>query len=177
MRYIHVTAQDRSGNGRADSVMLEFYEQIGHLGQDLLVDRALAVDFNADGKVDLKMGDVTHNGKENTVDERLLHRFANNYLKLNWFNRGSTRSRFLKVIAEDFHDDGSPNVVRLQLHDGRCMTSERTINAWHAVFDGDNDGVLDGSLHGDINHDGLIDQVDEKLAGVLASTYLKFRWY
>lgn len=177
MRYLKVTAQDRTGNGRADSVLLEFYEQVGRPGEDRLMNKAFAVDFDADGKVDYKMGDVTQNGKENSTDQRLLYRFANHYLKLHWFNRGAASSRYLKVIAEDFHDDGAPNVVRLQLHEGRGMASERTLNAWHAAFDSNNDGEIDASVQGDVNHDGLIDKADEKLVRVLAATYLKFRWY
>lgn len=176
MRYLKVTAQDRVGNGCADSVLLQFYEQVGKSWEDQEMNKAFAVDFNADGKVDYKMGDVTNNGRENTVDQRLLETFANTYLKFHWFNRGATWSRYLKIFAEDFHRDGTPNVVRLQLHEGTGLASDRTQVSWSAVFDVDNDGTLDCSVQGDVNRDGLFDKVDQVLVKQLAGTFLKFNW-
>ena len=52
MRYLRVTSQDRSGNGRADTVLLRFYEEVP--GQpDKLMLKASSVDINADGVTDL----------------------------------------------------------------------------------------------------------------------------
>ncbi|VVN96224.1 hypothetical protein PS691_02261 [Pseudomonas fluorescens] len=176
MRYLKVTAQDRLRNGKAETVLLQFYEQPGGGAEDILVNTAFALDLTADGKVDYKMGDVTNNGRENTVDERLLETFANAYLQLNWFNRGAVWKRYLKIFAEDFYADGTPDTVRLQLHEGAGEASERTLASWHAAYDFDNDGTLEWNIHFDVNHDGIIDEVDEALVRRLADTFLKFRW-
>ncbi|MBV4461448.1 hypothetical protein KVG96_26105 [Pseudomonas sp. COR58] len=176
MRYLKVTVQDRTGNGRADSVLLQFCEQVGKPGEDQVIDKAFALDFDADGRVDYKMGDVTGNGRENNVDQRLLESFANACLKLHWFNRGATWTRFIKLFAEDFHRDGTPNVVRLQWHEGQGLASDCMRGAWSVAFDADNDGRLDGSVQGDVNRDGQVDRVDQALVLQLARAFLKFNW-
>ena len=175
MRYLHVTAQDRLRNGKADTVFLHFLEKQLD-GSAMLSNTAFALDINGDGKVDYKMGDVTNNGRENTVDEQLLERFANAYLQLNWFNTGATWQRYLKILAEDFYDDGSPDTVRLHLHAGRPAEEARTLVSWHAAYDLDNDGKLEWNIHHDINHDGVIDRVDDRLVQRMAELFLKFRW-
>ena len=86
MRYLKVTAQDRSANGKADTVLLHFFEESSG-AEDRLIHKAYALDITADGKVDFQVGDVNNDGKENTKDERLLKSFANAYLQLDWFNR------------------------------------------------------------------------------------------
>jgi hypothetical protein len=176
MRYLKVIAQDRFDNGRADFVLLEFHEQVGALVEDGLVNTAFALDYSDDGKVDFKMGDVTNNGKENAVDQRLLEAFANAYLEFNWFNPGTSRKKYLKIIAEDLHADGTPNVVRLHLRRESKNELGGTMISWSAAFDRDNDGKLDFSFHGDANGDGRIDNIDRQLVLRLAAMYLKFNW-
>jgi hypothetical protein len=176
MRYLQVTAQDRLRNGKADTVFLHFLESHEAGAAAILSNTAFALDINGDGKVDYKMGDVTNNGRENTVDERLLESFANTYLKLNWFNRGAIWQRYLKIYAEEFYADGTPDTVRLHLHEGGPAADKRTLVSWHAAYDLDNDGKLEWNIHHDINQDGVIDRVDDRLVQRLAELFLKFRW-
>ena len=176
MRYLKVIAQDRNGDGRADLVMLEFYQAPGPNMKSVVVNEAVAVDFDADGKVDYKRGDVNHNGKENSIDQRLLEIFANSYLKMNWFNDGEIRDRYMKVFAEDVHSDGTPNVVKLHLHHAEGGVEPASLMSWHSVFDGNNDGVLESVANGDANHDGVIEQIDGVIVQSLANVFLMFRW-
>ncbi|MFJ7311363.1 hypothetical protein ACIQVE_01065 [Pseudomonas sp. NPDC098747] len=175
MRYLKVIAQDRCGNGKADSVLLEFREEV-NAREDKLINSALALDINADGKVDFKFGDVTGDGMENALDQRLLQAFANTVIKLNWLNRGTTRKQYLKILAEDLQGDGTPNIVRVHLRREDSFESDGIMISWSAAFDRDNDGKLDFSFHGDANGDGRIDQIDDRLVQRLAGLYLKFNW-
>lgn len=176
MRYLKVTAQDRVGSGRADLVLLDFYQTAANACGDEVVNSAFAVDFDADGKVDYKKGDVNNNGKENSIDQRLLEIFANSYLKMNWFNTGPARGRYMKVLAEDFHADGTPNVVKLQLHEDNGQGAQPSLVSWHGVFDGNNDGSLECLVYADANHDGVIEQIDGVIIQSLANVFLMFRW-
>lgn len=176
MRYLKVTVQDRIGNGRADSVLLQFYESACTPGDDVLVSKAFALDFDADGKVDYKMGDVTHDGKENSVDQRLLKTFANACLRLNWFNPGASTKRYLKMFTEDFAGDGSPDTVRFHFHEGTGKPTDKTLAYTAAAYDTDNNGTLDWSIHFDMDNDGDTDATDRELVSLLSDTYLKFKW-
>ena len=176
MRYLIVTAQDRFENGRADSVLLEFYETGDQAAEKVLINEAVAIDFDADGKVDFKKGDVNHNGKENSIDQRLLEIFANSYLKMNWGNTGVKRTRYMKIFAEDFHGDGTPNAVKLQLYECRADGSQERLVSWHGLFDGNNDGTLECIVHADANHDGVIEQIDGVIVQSLANVFHMFKW-
>ncbi|MBF6027474.1 hypothetical protein ICY20_06995 [Pseudomonas sp. P115] len=176
MRYLKVTAHDLVGIGRANLVRLQFY-QGSPSETDKLVDEAVAYDFTADGRVDYSRGDVTHDGKENLLDKRVLDRFANTYLKLNWYNRGPALTRYMKIFSEDFYKDGTPDTVRLHLHKEAGGGKSNTQVAWHAAYDFDNDGTLEWNIHFDINHDGLINDVDQQLVQQLAELYLQFNWH
>lgn len=176
MRYLKVTVQDRVGNGRPDSVLLQFYESACTPGEDVLVNKAFALDFDADGSVDYKMGDVTNDGRENSVDQRLLKTFANACLKLNWFNPGASTKRYLKIFAEDFAEDGSPDTVRLHFHEGNGKPTDKTLAYTASAYDTDNNGTLDWSIHFDVDNDGDIDALDRGLVSLLSATYLKFKW-
>ena len=175
MRYLKVTAQDRSANGKADTVLLHFFEESSG-AEDTLVHKAYALDITADGKVDFQVGDVSNDGKENAKDERLLKSFADAYLELNWFNRGDTWDRYLKIFAEDFTSDGSPDTVRLHIHEGLGKPSDQSIVYTASAYDTNNDGTLDWLIHFDVDNDGDQDAVDQKLVSLLSTAYLKFNW-
>lgn len=176
MRYLKVIAQDRTGTGRADTVLLEFYQSTPGSGNSL-VNSAVAYDFSADGKVDYSRGDVTNDGRESRLDQMLLNSFANAYLKLNWFNAGIASERYMKIFSEDFYNDGTPDTVRLHVQEGAGMSNPHKLVAWNAAYDFDNDGKLEWNIHADINHDGVIDDVDNQWVQQLADLYLKFNWH
>ena len=175
MRYLKVTAQDRSTNNRADTVLLHFFEESSG-AEDTLVHRAYALDITADGKVDFQAGDANSDGKEDIKDERLLKSFANTYLQLNWFNRGNTWDRYLKIFTEDFAKDGSPDTVRLHFHEGTGKPQDHTIVYTASHYDTDNDGTLDWIISFDVDNDGDQDAVDRKLVSQLSTRYVKFKW-
>jgi hypothetical protein len=175
MRYLKITAQDRSGNRRADTVLLHFFETIED-SADQLIHKAYALDITADGKVDFQVGDVNNDGKENTRDERLLKKFADAYLQLNWFNPGDTWARYLKIFVEDFAQDGSPDTVRLHFHEGTGESTDESIVYTASAYDTNNDGKLDWLVHFDVDNDGDTDAVDQKLVTLLSNEYLKFKW-
>ncbi|MFY0728338.1 hypothetical protein [Pseudomonas sp. NFX15] len=175
MRYLKVTAQDRSANGRADTVLLHFFEESSGC-EDTLIHKAYALDITADGKVDFQVGDVNNDGKENTKDERLLKSFADAFLRLNWFNCENTWARYLKIFVEDFAKDGSPDTVRLHFHEGVGKPQDETIVYTASAYDTNNDGKLDWLIHFDMDNDGDQDAVDQKLVSLLSTTYLKFKW-
>lgn len=176
MRYLIVTVQDRAGNGRADSVLLQFYESACTSGEDVLMNKAFALDVDADGKVDYKMGDVTNDGREKSVDQRLLNTFANACLRLNWFNPGASTKRSLKIFSEDFSGDGSPDTVRLHFHEGTGKPTGKSLVYTAVAYDTDYNGTLDLSLHFDLDNDGDKDATDRELVSLLSDTYLKFKW-
>ncbi|WP_339503023.1 hypothetical protein [Pseudomonas silesiensis] len=175
MRYLKVTAQDRGGNGKADTVFLHFFEESSGV-EDTLVNKAYALDVSADGKVDFQVGDVNNDGKENSRDERLLKSFADAFLQLNWFNSGNAWARYLKIFTEDFAADGSSDTVRLHFHEGVGKPSDQSIVYTASAYDTDNDGKLDWLIHFDMDNDGDQDAVDQKLVSLLSTTYLKFNW-
>lgn len=175
MRYLKITAQDRSGNHRADTLLLHFFEEVKD-GEDILIHKAYALDITADGKVDFQAGDVNNDGTENIKDERLLKMFANAYLQLNWFNAGNTSARYLKIFVEDFAQDGSPDTVRLHFHEGQGEPTDNSIVYTASAYDTNNDGKLDWLIHFDVDNDCDIDAVDQKLVSLLSKEYLKFNW-
>lgn len=170
MRYLKVVAQDRAGTGRADCVLLHFYEQGSASDEELLLNRAYVLDIDADGKFDAKIGDANNDGKRDEIDRHLLQTVADTYLQFNWLNPGSEWTRHLRVYAEDYHHDGTTNCVNLQLYDGAKVT------AWHAVFDLNNDGKVERTTHGDVNRDRRTDEADQALVLVLAQTFMRFNW-
>lgn len=175
MRYLKVTAQDRSSNNRPDTVLLHFFEE-SNGAEDTLVHRAYALDITADGKVDFQAGDANNDGKQDIKDERLLKSFADVYLKLNWFNSGNTWTRYLKIFAEDFYKDGSPDTVRLHFHEGTGKPNDQSIVYTASNYDTDNDGKLDWLINFDVDNDGDQDAVDQKLVSQLSTAYVKFKW-
>lgn len=79
MRYLKVTAQDMSGDGHADTVILHFYQQqIG--GPDVLVHEIFAVDMSADGKVDLQWADdLNPISRPRMLEQHRVDTFANTF--------------------------------------------------------------------------------------------------
>lgn len=176
MRYLKVFAQDSTGAGRADTVVLQFYQSATGI-QDRLINQAVAYDFPTDGKIDYSRGDVTNDGRESRLDRLLLDKFASAYLKLNWFNPGTASTRYMKIFSEDFYKDGTPDTVRLHVQEGAGDIDSHTLVAWNAAYDFDNDQVLEWNIHFDINHDGVIDDIDRRLVHQLAELYLLFSWH
>lgn len=173
MRYLKVTAQDRSGNGKADAVLLHF-----HNGPDNLAHEAFAVDMSADGRIEFGFaGDINSDGKQNFHDQLLLTAFAEVYLQLNWFNSGDNWERYLKISAEDFHKDGSPNIVTLEFSEDDGTPSVPIRIKCAAAFDGDNDGGLDSFTNSDVNADGIADKADKVLLRKISEAFLAFRWF
>lgn len=137
----------------------------------------MAYDFSTDGKVDYSRGDVTNNGRENSLDRVLQDRFATACLTLNGFNQGTATRRYIKIFSEDFYKDGTPDAVRLHLYEQEGLINPATLVAWNAAYDFDNDGKLEWNIHFDINQDGVIDAVDQKVVQQLADLYLQFNWH
>ena len=65
MRYLKVVAQDQTGDGRANTVRLQFYQGTP-CNQDELLNEAVAYDLTSDAKVDYSRGDVTNDGQESS---------------------------------------------------------------------------------------------------------------
>jgi len=173
MHYLKVTAQDRSGNGKADAVLLHF-----HNGSTQLVHEAFAVDMSANGSIEFGFaGDINGDGEQNLHDQLLLTTFAEVFLQLGWFNAGDNWERCLKIGATDYHGDGSPNVVTLEFSEdeGSPCSSIRIRTA--AAYDGDNDGILESFTNSDVNADGIANKADKLLLRKIAEAYLAFHWF
>ena len=176
MRYLKVTAQDRSGNHRADTVLLHFFEEVCG-AEDKLIRKAYALDITADGGVDFQAGDANGDGQETIKDEQFLKAFADAFLTLNWFNHGDTWARYLKIFTKDFFQDGSPDTVRLHFHEGTGTPRDQTIAYTASAYDTSNDGKLDSLIHFDVNNDGTTGKADYDLVKLLSRGFLVFNWY
>lgn len=88
MRYLKVIAQDRSGQGLADTLQFEFYEE------DRLQRKATA------------------------AERLRLKSLGNTYLKCAWFNVGEGEERHLRIFSLNPSADGTPESVRLHFHEG-----------------------------------------------------------
>lgn len=176
MRYLKVIAQDRSYSGRPDTVVLQFCATVAG-SKEAVINNAYALDINEDGDIDVCLGDVTNNELESTRDHQLLSKFAGAYLKFNWFSSGLASMRYMHIFTEDFYKDGTPDTVRLHLYKGFGPITKKTQVMWSAAYDFDNDGALEWNIHFDVNHDGVIDDIDRTLVQQLAETYLRFKWH
>lgn len=173
MRYLKVTAQDRSGNGKADAVLLHF-----HNGPDNLVSEAFAVDLSDDGCIDFACAcDIDVDGEQNLQGRQLLSTFAEAYLQLGWFNSGNSRERYLKIEARNYHADSTPNVVNLQFTQDDGTQNRPVLIKLASAYDGDNDGHLDSFTNSDINADGIANNADKLLLRKIAEAFLAFRWF
>lgn len=177
MLYLKATAQDRSGNGRADTVLLHFYERPTY-GPDELVHEAVALDMNADGAVDFEFpGDINFDGKCNIVDNVLLEDFANTFLKLNWFNKGESLQRSLVVVVSHYNKKGPPNAVELGFFDRSSRVRKPTLIYRAAGYDGDGNGVLESFTNSDVDKNGIANNADKELIRALCNGFLAFNWY
>lgn len=88
MRCLKVIAQDRSGQGAADTVHFEFYE------------------------------DDQLQRKATEADRQRLKSFSKTYLKCAWYNSGEGEDRHLRIFSQNPSADGTPETVRLHFHDG-----------------------------------------------------------
>lgn len=91
MRYLKVIAQDRSGQGAADTLQFRFYED------ERLLREATAADL------------------------KKLRVFGKTYLKCAWFNAGESEVRHLRVFSLNPSGDGTPEQVRLHFHEGEVI--------------------------------------------------------
>ena len=177
MRYLKVTAQDMSGNGHADTVILHFYQQ--QVGcPDVLTYEIFAVDMSADGKVDLSWADdVNPIGRPRVLEKHQLDAFADSFLQLKWFNKRSHWQRTLTMYADHCAKTGKPNAVKLDFHERTALQAKGSLIYKAAAYDGDSDGVLESFTNRDINGDGIADSADKALIRTLCTTFLAFEWY
>lgn len=177
MRYLKATAQDRSGNGKPDTVMLHFYQR--HDGSpDELRHEALAVDMSADGVTDvLCAGDINGDGKCNLRDKQLLKAFANTFLKLNWFNKGDSSQRTLSIYVDHYSKSGTPNAIKLELNDLLGPFRKQSLAYSAAAYDADGNGALESFTNSDIDGNGIADNVDKEWVRALGASFLALLWH
>ncbi len=177
MRYLKATAQDRSGNGKADTVIVHLYErQAGE--PDALRHEALAVDMDGDSVIDVQCaGDINRDGQSTIRDKQLFKAFANAFLKLGWFNKGDSSQRTLSVYVDHYDKQGKPNAIKLQLHDLLGGVRKESLTCSAAAYDADSNGVLETFTNSDIDGNGVADKVDKELMRVLGTLFLEMRWY
>lgn len=88
MRDLNVIAQDRNGDGKADTLLYRFYED------DQLQREATEADL------------------------RRLKVFGKTYLKCAWFNAGAGEERYLRIFSQNLSGDGTPEIVHLHFREG-----------------------------------------------------------
>lgn len=151
MRYLNVTAQDVSGQSKAETVHFQFYE-----------------------------GEILHREVMVTAIDTappLLTKFAKAYLKLAWFNGGNGRARYLQIFAQNASGDGTPEAVRLNFHDEAGPPIGSTIAYKASAVDLDNDGRFELILSSDVDNDGHADRKDRRRVQSLALEFLKLDWH
>lgn len=177
MRYLKATAQDRSGNGKADMVILQFFEQTAN-EPDELVHEAVAIDITADGVADILLpGDINFDGCKSAEDKALFKAFADTFLKQGWFNAGDTWRRYLTMQVSHWAKSGIPNTIKLSFH--RCCSprGKRILVYTAAGYDGDSDGVLESFTNSDLDQNGIADHQDKAAIKVLCNAFLAFAWH
>ncbi|WP_371262191.1 hypothetical protein [Pseudomonas sp. CHM02] len=177
MRYLKVTAQDMSGNGQADTVILHFYQQRAGC-PDELVHEIFAVDMSADGNVDLQWADdLNPVTRPRMLEKHQVDTFADSFLKLNWFNKRSHWQRTLTLYVEHFGKTGRPNAIKLDFHERTASEFKGSLVYKAAAYDGDSDGVLESFTNSDVDRNGIADNADKALIRTLCTTFLAFEWY
>ncbi|ARB28238.1 hypothetical protein HX787_03220 [Pseudomonas tolaasii] len=177
MRYLKVAAQDRGRNGKADTVVLNFFRQLPG-GPEELSHEAIAVDISADRVVDvLCSGDINRDGENDVLDKRLLDVFADAFLQLNWFNTGNRWQRTMVIRVEHFAKSGAPNAVRMEFHEHARVPCQDSLVYQAAAYDADGNGVLESFTNSDVDFDGVAGKADKALIRRLCTTFLDFNWY
>ncbi|SEH96150.1 hypothetical protein [Pseudomonas asplenii] len=174
MRYLKAIAQDLGQTGQANTVLLKFYNDMLCLPEQQ-VGIAVAVDHTGDALVDFAMaGDIDLDGRFSLRDQHLLRAFTDVFLQLNWFNQGGNEQRYLKMLAENYHHDGSPNVVKLEFHEDCTASGPQTLVYRAAGYDGDNDGIFESFTNSDVDGNGIADKADKELIRRLIKSFLAF---
>ncbi|KAF2389515.1 hypothetical protein [Pseudomonas frederiksbergensis] len=88
MRDLNVIAQDRNGDGKADTLLYRFYDD------DQLQREATEADL------------------------RRLKVFGKTFLKCAWFNAGEGEERYLRIFSQNLSGDGTPEIVHLHFREG-----------------------------------------------------------
>ncbi|MGU3306244.1 hypothetical protein ACLBW8_08245 [Pseudomonas sp. M5A4_2d] len=177
MRYLKAFAQDRSGNGKADTVLMHFYERSSNQPDDL-IHEAVAVDMNADGITDFQFSGGNNDDSNSTVaDTLLLKAFAGTFLKLCWFNKGEHSQRVLVLKVAHYTPAGAPNAVELGFFDRVSPVRKPTLIFQAAGYDGDGNGVLESFTRTDVNKDGIANNADKELIRSMCTVFLAFKWY
>lgn len=177
MRYLKVAAQDRGRNGKADTVVLNFFRQQPNV-PDVMVHEAIAVDVSADKLVDVVCsGDINRDGENDVMDKHQLDVFADAFLQLNWFNVGNRWQRTLVIYVEHFSKRAVPNAVRMEFHEHTGLPCKDSLVYRAAAYDGDGNGVLESFTNSDVDHNGVANNADKELIRQLCTTFLAFNWY
>ncbi|MDQ0977874.1 hypothetical protein [Pseudomonas synxantha] len=175
MRYVKVIVQDRTENDRADTVKLYFFQRDPDL-PDELMHQAVAFDVTADGAVDFQStGDIDFNGASTLRDRRLLKTFANEALKLSWFNRGEGAGRSLNFYVSRYDELGTPREVRSDFFQRSSSGGKDKLVYSSTAGDQDCDGGLDPLAPDDQFE--LFDTVDQQTIHALSKLYLRFNWH
>lgn len=174
MRYLKATAQDRSGNGKADMVVLQVFQQVSN-EPDELVHEAVAIDITADGGADILLpGDLNCDGSRSAEDKIQLKAFADTFLKLGWFNSGETWRRYLTMQVVHIAQDGMPNAIKLGFYQRCASQGKDTLIYKAAGYDGDSDGVLESFTNTDVDGNGVADHHDKLAIKALCNAFLAF---
>lgn len=177
MRYLKATAQDRSGNGKADTVLLHFYERHGG-GSDTLSHETLAVDMNADGVIDVQCaGDINRDGQCNIRDKQLLRAFVTTFLKLGWFCKGDSSQRTLTLYVDHYNKRGAPNAIKLEFYDLQGAIPKQSLTYSAAAYDADGNGVLETFTNSDVDGNGIANNADKEWVRALGTSFLALLWY
>ncbi|MFL1547692.1 MULTISPECIES: hypothetical protein [Pseudomonas] len=172
MRYLKATAQDRSGNGKADMVVLQIFEQAPN-EPDEMIHEAVAIDITADGAADILLpGDINRDGCKSAEDKTLLKRFTDTYLTLNWFNCGDTWARYMTIRVMHTAKNGAPNAIQLSFYECSASRGKRTLVYTASGYDGDSDGVLESFTNSDVDRNGIADHSDKAAIKALCNVFL-----
>ncbi|VVQ15949.1 hypothetical protein PS918_05932 [Pseudomonas fluorescens] len=98
MRFLKVIAQDRSGEGVAETLRFQFFED------------------------DQWLREATD------AEIRLLRTFGTTYLRCAWFNEGEGEERHLRIFSLNPSGDGTPESVRLHFHQGPIIAYKAAVH-------------------------------------------------
>lgn len=175
MRYLKAAAQDICGNGQADTVILQFYQQQAGC-PDELIHEVVALDMTGDRKIDVQWA-VKDQPDALDLDKRILMAFADSFLSLNWFNPAGRSQRRLNLYVDHLGKTGRPNAVKLDFHEQTALGCKASLIYKAAAYDGDGDGVLESFTNSDVDRNAVADKADKELIRSLCTTFLTFAWY